>query len=129
MLLQLHFGVNSGATKFAIERQAVNEATFRCPDELGWKPQVALLLCNLTSILQYSWGFLFSYIYIYINYNLSSLLTNRKNIKRKFADEDLTKFFLFSFPFQQTPIVSEDGGISRAREVVYDLFQFFYLDS
>eukprot|EP00262_Sarcandra_glabra_P021128 TRINITY_DN8747_c0_g1_i1.p1 TRINITY_DN8747_c0_g1~~TRINITY_DN8747_c0_g1_i1.p1 ORF type:complete len:220 (-),score=24.92 TRINITY_DN8747_c0_g1_i1:353-1012(-) len=35
----LHFGVNSGATKFAIEHQAVNEATFRCPDELGWKPQ------------------------------------------------------------------------------------------
>ncbi|KAL0793680.1 hypothetical protein Bca101_065057 [Brassica carinata] len=35
----VHFGVNSGATKFAIEQQAVNEATFRCPDELGWKPQ------------------------------------------------------------------------------------------
>ncbi|KAF3954033.1 hypothetical protein CMV_020574 [Castanea mollissima] len=35
----LHFGVNSGATRFAVEHQAVNEATFRCPDELGWKPQ------------------------------------------------------------------------------------------
>ncbi|XP_039172764.1 pyrrolidone-carboxylate peptidase 1-like isoform X2 [Eucalyptus grandis] len=35
----LHLGVNSGAHKFAIERQAVNEATFRCPDELGWRPQ------------------------------------------------------------------------------------------
>lgn len=35
----IHFGVNSGATRFAIETQAVNEATFRCPDELGWKPQ------------------------------------------------------------------------------------------
>jgi len=35
----LHFGVNSGAARFAIERQAVNEATFRCPDEMGWKPQ------------------------------------------------------------------------------------------
>ncbi|KAF6156480.1 hypothetical protein GIB67_011281 [Kingdonia uniflora] len=34
----LHFGANSGATKFAIEHQAFNEATFRCPDELGWKP-------------------------------------------------------------------------------------------
>uniref|UniRef100_A0A2P2LRU3 Pyrrolidone-carboxylate peptidase n=1 Tax=Rhizophora mucronata TaxID=61149 RepID=A0A2P2LRU3_RHIMU len=34
-----HFGVNSGATKFAIESHAVNEATFRCPDEMGWKPQ------------------------------------------------------------------------------------------
>jgi pyroglutamyl-peptidase len=42
MFVQLHFGVNSGATRFAIERQAVNEATFRCPDELGWKPQVRL---------------------------------------------------------------------------------------
>jgi len=38
-VIWLHFGVNSGATRFAIEQQAVNEATFRCPDELGWKPQ------------------------------------------------------------------------------------------
>ncbi|KAK1319014.1 hypothetical protein QJS10_CPB04g01058 [Acorus calamus] len=38
-VIWLHLGVNSGATKFAIEQQAVNEATFRCPDELGWKPQ------------------------------------------------------------------------------------------
>jgi len=35
----LHLGVNSGAVKFVIERQAMNEATFRCPDELGWQPQ------------------------------------------------------------------------------------------
>lgn len=35
----LHLGVNSGAIKFAIEQQAINEATFRCPDELGWQPQ------------------------------------------------------------------------------------------
>ncbi|KAF3644723.1 putative pyrrolidone-carboxylate peptidase-like isoform 2, partial [Capsicum annuum] len=35
----VHFGVNSGATMFAIESQAFNEATFRCPDEMGWKPQ------------------------------------------------------------------------------------------
>ncbi|KAK7379159.1 hypothetical protein VNO80_04612 [Phaseolus coccineus] len=35
----LHFGVNSGASWFAIEHQAVNEANFRCPDEMGWKPQ------------------------------------------------------------------------------------------
>ncbi|CAB4264351.1 unnamed protein product [Prunus armeniaca] len=33
------WGVNSGALKFAIERQAINEATFRCPDEFGWQPQ------------------------------------------------------------------------------------------
>ncbi|XP_057493342.1 uncharacterized protein LOC130778872 [Actinidia eriantha] len=38
-VIWLHFGVNSGATRFAIEKQAVNEATFRCPDEMGWKPQ------------------------------------------------------------------------------------------
>ncbi|KAH7571275.1 hypothetical protein JRO89_XS04G0012900 [Xanthoceras sorbifolium] len=38
-ILELHFGVNSGAIRFAIEQQAVNEATFRCPDEMGWKPQ------------------------------------------------------------------------------------------
>ncbi|KAG9459879.1 hypothetical protein H6P81_004387 [Aristolochia fimbriata] len=38
-VILVHFGVNSGATRFAIEQQAVNEATFRCPDELGWKPQ------------------------------------------------------------------------------------------
>lgn len=38
-VIWVHFGVNSGATKFAIENQAVNEATFRCPDEMGWKPQ------------------------------------------------------------------------------------------
>lgn len=38
-IIWVHFGVNSGATRFAIEQQAVNEATFRCPDEMGWKPQ------------------------------------------------------------------------------------------
>ncbi|CAL1393165.1 unnamed protein product [Linum trigynum] len=38
-VIWVHFGVNSGATKFAIENRAVNEATFRCPDEMGWKPQ------------------------------------------------------------------------------------------
>ncbi|KAL3538326.1 hypothetical protein ACH5RR_001692 [Cinchona calisaya] len=37
-VIWVHFGVNSGATKFAIENQAINEATFRCPDEMGWKP-------------------------------------------------------------------------------------------
>ncbi|KAL0372379.1 UNVERIFIED_CONTAM: Pyrrolidone-carboxylate peptidase [Sesamum calycinum] len=29
----------NGALKFALERQAVNEATFCSPDELGWQPQ------------------------------------------------------------------------------------------
>lgn len=39
LVVWLHIGVNSGAQKFAIERQAFNEATFRCCDELGWQPQ------------------------------------------------------------------------------------------
>lgn len=38
-VIWVHFGVNSGATRFAIENQAFNEATFRCADEMGWKPQ------------------------------------------------------------------------------------------
>lgn len=44
LCLQLHFGVNSGAPNFVIEQQAVNEATFCCPDELGWQPQVHVVL-------------------------------------------------------------------------------------
>ncbi|CAH2041038.1 unnamed protein product [Thlaspi arvense] len=39
-IIWLHFGVDIGATRFAIESQAVNEATFYCPDEMGWEPQV-----------------------------------------------------------------------------------------
>jgi hypothetical protein len=50
-IFQIHFGVNSGATRFALENQAVNEATFRCPDELGWKPQVALLANTLIMLI------------------------------------------------------------------------------
>ncbi|KAK1552604.1 hypothetical protein Q3G72_020000 [Acer saccharum] len=38
-IVWLHFGVNSGQSKFAIEQRAVNEATFGCPDEFGWRPQ------------------------------------------------------------------------------------------
>jgi len=45
-LSQIHFGVNSVSNNFAVERRAVNEATFRCPDELGWQPQVCLSLKN-----------------------------------------------------------------------------------
>ncbi|PIN09768.1 putative pyroglutamyl peptidase [Handroanthus impetiginosus] len=37
-IVWLHLGVNGGASMFAIEHQAVNEATFCCPDELGWQP-------------------------------------------------------------------------------------------
>jgi len=45
-MLQLHLGVNSGAARFAIERLAANEATFRCSDELGWQPQVSYDLAS-----------------------------------------------------------------------------------
>jgi pyroglutamyl-peptidase len=38
-IVWVHFGVNSAATNFALEWCAVNEATFRCSDELGWQPQ------------------------------------------------------------------------------------------
>ncbi|KAL6841900.1 hypothetical protein ACP4OV_028412 [Aristida adscensionis] len=38
-VIWIHFGVDDGATGFALENQAVNEATFPCPDELGWKPR------------------------------------------------------------------------------------------
>ncbi|XP_022158745.1 uncharacterized protein LOC111025207 [Momordica charantia] len=38
-IIWLHLGVNSGASRFAVEHRAFNEATFRCPDEMGWKPQ------------------------------------------------------------------------------------------
>ncbi|XP_064934785.1 uncharacterized protein LOC135587377 isoform X2 [Musa acuminata AAA Group] len=49
-IIWLHLGVNSGATRFAIENQAVNEATFRCPDEMGWKPQRAPVVTSDGSI-------------------------------------------------------------------------------
>lgn len=63
VFVQLHFGVNSGATRFAIERQAVNEATFRCPDELGWKPQVVDAF--LTSFHQKLLGLILKYTIIF----------------------------------------------------------------
>lgn len=34
----IHFGVNVGASSFELEIQGRNEATFSCPDELGWAP-------------------------------------------------------------------------------------------
>jgi hypothetical protein len=43
-IVWVHFGVNSGATNFAVEWRAVNEATFRCADELGWQPQHAPII-------------------------------------------------------------------------------------
>ncbi|GAB2218644.1 hypothetical protein Droror1_Dr00001870 [Drosera rotundifolia] len=44
LTILLHLGVNSGGTRFGIERQAFNEATFRCPDEMGWKPHKAPII-------------------------------------------------------------------------------------
>jgi pyroglutamyl-peptidase len=50
-VILLHFGANSGSHRFALENQAVNEATFRCPDELGWKPQRVPIMSSDGSIL------------------------------------------------------------------------------
>lgn len=50
-VILLHFGANSGSHRFALENQAVNEATFRCPDELGWKPQRMPIISSDGSIL------------------------------------------------------------------------------
>ncbi|KAB2090850.1 hypothetical protein ERO13_A03G138100v2 [Gossypium hirsutum] len=38
LVIWLHLGVDGGAQKFTLEQQAVNEASFFCPDELGWQP-------------------------------------------------------------------------------------------
>ncbi|KAF5197530.1 Peptidase C15, pyroglutamyl peptidase I-like protein [Thalictrum thalictroides] len=38
-VIWLHFGANGGSSKFALEYQAVNEASFLFPDEHGWQPQ------------------------------------------------------------------------------------------
>ncbi|KAJ0976440.1 hypothetical protein J5N97_018405 [Dioscorea zingiberensis] len=51
-VIWLHLGVNSGSKRFAIENQAINEATFRCPDELGWKPQKTPIIPSDGDILQ-----------------------------------------------------------------------------
>ncbi|KAE8730218.1 putative pentatricopeptide repeat-containing protein [Hibiscus syriacus] len=49
-VIWLHLGVDSGARKFALEQQAVNEATFVCPDELGWQPMTT---CSIEAILKF----------------------------------------------------------------------------
>ncbi|KAL6657060.1 hypothetical protein ACP70R_004840 [Stipagrostis hirtigluma subsp. patula] len=49
-VIWIHFGVDSCATKFALENQAVNEATFPCPDELGWKPRRVPIVASDGSI-------------------------------------------------------------------------------
>jgi len=98
-------GVNSGATQFAIERQAVNEATFRCPDEMGWKPQVIWISSDYT-----------------ISPKLCSLV------------QPISVFILFypgvtkSFPnyyMQKVPIIEKDGDISRTRQVNFGSFIYF----
>ncbi|URE09126.1 Pyroglutamyl peptidase [Musa troglodytarum] len=37
-VIWVHFGVGGNSPCFAVEKQAVNEASFLCPDELGWEP-------------------------------------------------------------------------------------------
>ncbi|XP_024990432.1 uncharacterized protein LOC112524708 isoform X2 [Cynara cardunculus var. scolymus] len=46
----LHMGMIDGSSKFTIERRAVNEATFLCPDELGWQPKTS---CSIDAILEF----------------------------------------------------------------------------
>lgn len=63
----IHLGVNMNCTQFLLEWKAKNEATFSCPDELGWTPmrhpidpddddimctrQTSLALCSLLNNL------------------------------------------------------------------------------
>ncbi len=42
-LLQLHLGVDARALGFKLEQQAVNDATFRVPDQRGWQPTGQLI--------------------------------------------------------------------------------------
>ncbi|KAL8532668.1 hypothetical protein ACS0TY_009034 [Phlomoides rotata] len=51
-VIWLHLGVNNGANKFAIERQAVNEATFCCPDEFGWQPRLCPIILGSGGIYE-----------------------------------------------------------------------------
>uniref|UniRef100_A0A2P2LRU0 Pyrrolidone-carboxylate peptidase n=1 Tax=Rhizophora mucronata TaxID=61149 RepID=A0A2P2LRU0_RHIMU len=89
-----HFGVNSGATKFAIESHAVNEATFRCPDEMGWKPQV-----------RYIWEVFFFVCYFSGTFFFWLFFLVRSSISLK----------LYCI-LQKVPIIPSDGGISQVRE-------------
>ena len=104
LFIQLHFGVNSGATRFAIEKQAVNEANFRCPDEMGWKPQVRL---------EYWIDFKFALI----------------NKPLELMSSELLHRNLHNFMLQKVPIVPSDGGISRTREVKWITYISHTLDS
>lgn len=105
---QLHFGVNSGSHRFALENQAVNEATFRCPDELGWKPQVAILL-----------RFYLCYFHIqaYSFFILYFFMTTLHSIINSFST------------FQRMPIMSSDGSILHARQVYILVVAFNHYES
>ena len=103
-LYKLHFGANSGSHRFALENQAVNEATFRCPDELGWKPQDATIS---------PWRFSYVYTSMFVLYSIIMFMIS------------LHLIIHFSFTFQRTPIISSDGSILHARQVY---FNSYYLD-
>ena len=105
--LQLHLGVNSGASRFAIEHQAYNEATFCCPDELGWKPKVRVSI--YLSIYLIGWVEEFSLVGLTI-YLTASLI-----------------FCYYFHLLQRVPIVPEDGQISRVREVSWNFTSIFFL--
>lgn len=47
IVLYIHFGVAVGYKNFTLERQAFNEAHFRCPDQGGWNPSLEPIdVCN-----------------------------------------------------------------------------------
>ncbi|XVF12372.1 hypothetical protein REPUB_Repub08aG0111700 [Reevesia pubescens] len=63
--LQLQFGVNSGASRFVIEHQDVNEAKFCCPDEMEWKPQTSPLAKKRYEVMTFDDAGWFVYNYVY----------------------------------------------------------------
>lgn len=48
-IILLHFGVDSKSHHFKLESRAVNEATFRCPDQDGWQPYQQSIDCQAGS--------------------------------------------------------------------------------
>ncbi len=88
--------MNSGATNFAVEWRAVNEATFLCADELGWQTQV--------------WN---------SNFTIATIVI--QVVFFKMFCISVLSFFTSSKPSvlcaQHAPIITEDGPISHIREV------------
>ncbi len=88
--------MNSGATNFAVEWRAVNEATFLCADELGWQTQVwNSNFTNATIVIQV----------VFFKMFCISVLSFFTSLKPSVLCA------------QHAPIITEDGPISHIREV------------